>query len=364
MVAPPGGPDAGSALARLWSRFRAAPVWVQTLGWVLAWPLIGALLIASGPHVSRLRYALAAVALFLGGTIWIPIVTGSASPATVEVEPAEDALESRDAAAARAAGEDDAERLATVEARAAAKERAERNLTAAEERFAEAQARSAEAKAGAEAAAKIEAEATAAAEEKAAAEARQKLATGWTVFNVVDGDTVDVRAANGTEERVRVIGIDTPERGECGFGEAASAMALLVGGEQVELVAGARDDRDRYGRILRYVDVAGVDAGLNLIQQGLAISRYDSRDGYGRHDREAEYLAADQVTETRCSAPEPPPATKPAPAPPPGSGPGTGPAGAWKNCAEAREHGAAPVRRGDPGYGGHLDRDNDGIGCE
>jgi hypothetical protein len=26
--------------------------------------------------------------------------------------------------------------------------------------------------------------------------------------------------------------------------------------------------------------------------------------------------------------------------------------------------GAAPVRRGDPGYGSHLDRDNDGIGCE
>lgn len=34
------------------------------------------------------------------------------------------------------------------------------------------------------------------------------------------------------------------------------------------------------------------------------------------------------------------------------------------NCAEARKAGAAPVRRGDPGYGPHLDRDNDGIGCE
>ncbi|MEN0030923.1 MAG: excalibur calcium-binding domain-containing protein, partial [Pseudomonadota bacterium] len=30
----------------------------------------------------------------------------------------------------------------------------------------------------------------------------------------------------------------------------------------------------------------------------------------------------------------------------------------------ARAAGAAPVRRGDPGYGPHLDRDNDGIGCE
>lgn len=37
---------------------------------------------------------------------------------------------------------------------------------------------------------------------------------------------------------------------------------------------------------------------------------------------------------------------------------------AFTNCAEARAAGAAPVRRGDPGYGTHLDRDNDGIGCE
>ena len=38
--------------------------------------------------------------------------------------------------------------------------------------------------------------------------------------------------------------------------------------------------------------------------------------------------------------------------------------GAYANCTEARNAGAAPVRRGDPGYGPHLDRDNDGIGCE
>ena len=31
---------------------------------------------------------------------------------------------------------------------------------------------------------------------------------------------------------------------------------------------------------------------------------------------------------------------------------------------KARAANAAPVRRGDPGYGAHLDRDNDGIGCE
>ncbi|HEY5850158.1 MAG TPA: excalibur calcium-binding domain-containing protein [Lysobacter sp.] len=36
----------------------------------------------------------------------------------------------------------------------------------------------------------------------------------------------------------------------------------------------------------------------------------------------------------------------------------------FRNCAEARAAGAAPVRRGEAGYGSHLDRDGDGVGCE
>lgn len=46
--------------------------------------------------------------------------------------------------------------------------------------------------------------------------------------------------------------------------------------------------------------------------------------------------------------------------------PATPQGGSWsyKNCTEARAAGAAPVRRGEPGYGPHLDRDGDGIGCE
>lgn len=38
--------------------------------------------------------------------------------------------------------------------------------------------------------------------------------------------------------------------------------------------------------------------------------------------------------------------------------------GAYANCTAARAAGAAPVRRGQPGYGKHLDRDGDGVGCE
>ena len=112
------------------------------------------------------------------------------------------------------------------------------------------------------------------------------------VTDVIDGDTIDTSAG-----RVRVIGIDTPERGECNFGPASSLLSRLIAqsGNQVVLVAvPGKDDTDRYGRLLRYVDSpSGQDLGREIIANGLAISRYDSRDGYGAHPREADYVALD-----------------------------------------------------------------------
>lgn len=133
------------------------------------------------------------------------------------------------------------------------------------------------------------------------------------VTNVVDGDTIDVDGVS----RIRLIGIDTPEQGECGYSDAADLMAYLVAGKEVTLIPGARDDQDDGGRLLRYVEVdGGKDAGRELIGTGWAIARYDSRDGYGAHPREADYVALDaQVPDRSCPAPAPAPAA-PAPAAP------------------------------------------------
>lgn len=50
---------------------------------------------------------------------------------------------------------------------------------------------------------------------------------------------------------------------------------------------------------------------------------------------------------------------------PPARPPSTAPRAVYyPNCAAARSAGAAPVLKGQPGYGGHLDSDGDGIGCE
>lgn len=120
------------------------------------------------------------------------------------------------------------------------------------------------------------------------------------VTHVVDGDTIDVAGVG----RIRVIGIDTPERGACGYESATLAMAALVDGRTVTLVPGATEDVDRYGRRLRYVDVGTVDAGLRLIEDGWAIARYDSRDGYGHHTREEAYVRADAASPDRGCYPD------------------------------------------------------------
>ncbi|MFB7477741.1 excalibur calcium-binding domain-containing protein [Streptomyces anulatus] len=46
------------------------------------------------------------------------------------------------------------------------------------------------------------------------------------------------------------------------------------------------------------------------------------------------------------------------------SGGGGGGSVSYANCTAVRNAGAAPIRAGDPGYGRHLDRDGDGVGCE
>lgn len=58
-------------------------------------------------------------------------------------------------------------------------------------------------------------------------------------------------------------------------------------------------------------------------------------------------------------------ACEPTEGPAPGGGDnGGGESVYYRNCAAVRAAGKAPIRRGDPGYGRHLDRDGDGVGCE
>lgn len=111
------------------------------------------------------------------------------------------------------------------------------------------------------------------------------------VERVVDGDTIDVRPANGGEPiRVRILGIDTPETVDpdapvgCWGPEASAWAHQLLDHATVTLTGDPvfhQPDHDRYGRLLRYVvlpdgrnySVVAADAGMarayNFSDQGL-----------------------------------------------------------------------------------------------
>lgn len=63
-------------------------------------------------------------------------------------------------------------------------------------------------------------------------------------------------------------------------------------------------------------------------------------------------------------APAPAVVAEPAPAPQAAAEPVVPAAAYYANCTAVRAAGAAPIFAGDPGYGTHLDRDQDGIGCD
>ena len=114
--------------------------------------------------------------------------------------------------------------------------------------------------------------------------------TEATLTEVIDGDTI--RTDKG---RVRIIGIDSPEREQCGYEDARQTVLDLVSvGEPVTLVLPeGMDDTDRYNRLLRYVYTEeGVDVGLAQLEAGNAVARYDSTENHAYHPKEAAYHEA------------------------------------------------------------------------
>lgn len=98
--------------------------------------------------------------------------------------------------------------------------------------------------------------------------------TDALVKTVIDGDTVDL--ADGT--RIRVVGIDTPETKDprkpvqCFGTEASAQMKKLVEGKMVHLEINPGDTVDKYCRQLRYLSLANMDVGAELIRSGYAFA--------------------------------------------------------------------------------------------
>jgi micrococcal nuclease len=121
----------------------------------------------------------------------------------------------------------------------------------------------------------------------------------YRVTHVVDGDTIEVDL-NGANQKVRLIGINTPEtvdprkKVEC-FGKEASAHAKeTLTDANVKLEADpTQDDTDKYGRILRYVILEdGTNFNLQQIADGYAYEyTYSKKYRYQKEFRAAQASA-------------------------------------------------------------------------
>jgi endonuclease YncB( thermonuclease family) len=208
----------------------------------------------------------------------------------------------------------------------------------------------------------------------AVAEATPKSSTGaftyrGTVTHVVDGDTLDVRLTSGKTERIRLIGIDTPERGVCFTSQATTRARQLAMSKRVVLRGDATQaTRDRYGRLLAYVWIpGGKDLGYQLVAGGYARvyvyrNAFERLSAYRNAEAAAKGSAAGQWKACARPAPTPSP-TPPAAANCHASYSPCLPIVGDLDCADVRAIGAAPVRvLGSDPY--RLDGDDDGWGCE
>jgi micrococcal nuclease len=184
----------------------------------------------------------------------------------------------------------------------------------------------------------------------------------YLVTRVVDGDTIRANI-NGRSESIRLIGIDAPETPyECYAAQASAKVRSVLLGKRVILESDpSQGNRDRHGRLLRYVHspVDGKNFNLTLIAKGYA-HEYTYAKPY-------KYQASFKLAEARAR---------------------TAHKGLWGACPTSTAAGpAAPVSRTDKDcpdfatqadaqayfvrYGGSrtnnvdgLDRDRDGIACE
>ncbi len=118
-------------------------------------------------------------------------------------------------------------------------------------------------------------------------EAEQKV----IVTRVIDGDTIQL----STGENVRLIGINAPERGEKCYEESKGFLESEIANKEITLEKDV-EDKDQYGRLLRYVYVDGHNVNYGMIYLGYA-HKYE----YGSNTRDSSwYEEAENKAKEKC----------------------------------------------------------------
>ena len=132
------------------------------------------------------------------------------------------------------------------------------------------------------------------------------------VSRVIDGDTFDILFESGATDRVRILGIDTPETFssnradeyngitdiECldSWGDKATIFATeILEDKEINLIADALSDRrGYYDRLLSYIEIDGKDFGVLLLEGGYARVYTE-----GKSTRKNEYLLIEKQAKSK-----------------------------------------------------------------
>lgn len=347
----------------LWSAFRSWPAWTQVAAWVLAWPVVAALLITARARVT------------MGGfTAWTVLVVGSAVWFGALVPDTDDTADTASPPSAAMPSQPDRTSTSPPALSPSSTATADRSASA-----------------------------TASDPSASPKPAVPDNLQPGVVERIVDGDTIWIRIdravahetlpANATS-KIRLLEVDTPEstrETECGGDEATAFLARKIPvGTRVHLQADT-EDTDRYGRFLRYV---WLDDGrlLNrvIVRRGYGEAvLYEPNDLHWKRMQAAERRARDRdagiwgdlctgdAEPTPPREPEPAPASKPAPAkqdePQPAQQSNCHPS--YDPCVPVTSDVDCAGGSGDgPEYTGRvrvigpdtydLDRDGDGVACD
>lgn len=108
------------------------------------------------------------------------------------------------------------------------------------------------------------------------------------VVGVADGDTLTILSPDHIQTRIRLFGIDAPEKSQA-FGQKSKAsLSDLVFGQEVDVTV---ETLDRYGRTVGTVSHKGADVNLEQVRRGMAWV-------YRKYSRDPKYLAAESEART------------------------------------------------------------------
>lgn len=114
----------------------------------------------------------------------------------------------------------------------------------------------------------------------------QKIIQG-RIIKVTDGDTVTLLANNNKKIKIRLYGIDCPEKGQAYFAQAKDFLSKKIYNKNVQVEI---KNKDQYQRSVGIIWINNKNVNIDLLQQGLAWH-------YKQYDKSISYAQAEKIAQ-------------------------------------------------------------------